>query len=74
MYMSEEIVTRQDASKIVRQLVKLNPGIDEGDLVHRGDIAMEELERMKIIAALLQAWESGQVKMNVVDGEVTWEK
>lgn len=72
--MSTDIIDDDDMSKIIWALVRRSPGgISEDELTRRSNIIIEEIEKLKVCAALYKAFSLGEIEADVnADGEVGW--
>lgn len=74
MTVSVDIMEDGDISKITLALVRRSPeGIHEDELTRKGNIIIEEIETLKVHAALYKAFSDGEIEADVNDeGDVVW--
>ncbi|MFI7508639.1 hypothetical protein ACIBSS_17590 [Micromonospora aurantiaca] len=71
---SDEIVTPADAQRIIRNILAANPdGLPRDELNRRFDIAYDEIERLKIDAAMYELFTNDMIILDVnAANEVVW--
>lgn len=71
---SEDIIDDSDMRKILMPLIRKSPnGIHEDELTRKSNIIIEEIEALKVHAAMYQAFSDGEIEADVnEDNEVVW--